>query len=88
MTSRFPILLYHHIREYENMLHPLAKSLSVSPEEFAIQMRYLHEHNWKTITPSEIQKKVPCKTLVITFDDGYYDVYKNAFPAMKEYGYF
>ena len=45
--------------------------------------------NWyHSITTKDIVKNsVPCKSVMITFDDGYYDVYKNAFPLMKEVNY-
>ncbi len=30
---------------------------------------------------------VPCKSFLITFDDGYYDIYKYAAPILKKYNY-
>lgn len=83
-----PILLYHHIRNYSILQNPIAKSLSVSPEEFEKQIKYFHKNGWQTTTLEKIKNnKVPCKTFIISFDDGYYDVYKNAYPVLKKYGY-
>ena len=31
------------------------------------------------------ERSIPKNTIVVTFDDGYNDVYKNAFPTLKNY---
>lgn len=88
ITSHFPILMYHHIREYDDFSDIAAKNLSVSPEEFHEQLNYLAKNGYHSITTKDITKNtVPCKSVMITFDDGYYDVYKNAFPLMNEVKY-
>jgi len=88
ITSHFPILMYHHIREYDEFSDMAAKNLSVSPGEFKEQLNYLAKNWYHSITTKDIVKNsVPCKSVMITFDDGYYDVYKNAFPLMKEVNY-
>ncbi len=87
-TSEFPTLLYHHIREYSSLIDEEAKNLSVSPEEFEKQMQYLHKNQFTAITSKDIiHNTVPCKSVMITFDDGYYDVYTRAYPIMKKYNY-
>lgn len=86
-TTEFTTLMYHHIREYSN-LDVAAKNISVSPEEFDMQMKYLSENGYTPITSSDIRNgTVPCKSIMITFDDGYHDVFTHAYPAMKRYGY-
>ena len=48
---------------------------------------------WKTITMGELGDDLRLgitpepKTFVITFDDGYEDGYKNAFPALLSHGF-
>ena len=80
--------MYHHIREYNDLGDINAKNLSVSPAEFKEQINYLTKNGYHTITSRDILKNtVPCKSIMITFDDGYYDVYKNAFPIMKDVNY-
>ncbi len=66
-------------------------SLSVPPEDFDRQMRYLKDAGYETITPQELQDALSGKTelpqhpVLITFDDGYLDNYTNAYPILKKY---
>lgn len=87
-SNHFPILMYHHIRDYQKIPKKAAQDISVSPKEFQAQLEYLHTTGYKTITSKDIiDNSVPCKSIMITFDDGYYDVYENAFPIMSQYNY-
>ena len=67
-------------------------SLSVKPEDFERQMKYLAEHNFHSITPRELYAalvggaELPENPVLITFDDGYMDNYTNAYPILKKYG--
>lgn len=86
-ASDFTTLMYHHIREYDD-LSAEAYNISVSPKEFEEQMKYLHDNKYKVITSHDIfDNTVPCKSVMITFDDGYYDVLTQAYPIMKKYTY-
>ncbi len=86
-TTEFTTLMYHHVREYDT-LSPEAKNISVSPEEFKAQMEFLHENKYQAITSHNIHEgTVPCKSVMITFDDGYYDVFTHAYPIMQKYNY-
>lgn len=68
-------------------------SLSVRPEDFDKQMAYLKNNNYHIITPDDLYdnlehgKELPSNPVVITFDDGYEDNYKNAYPILKKYGF-
>lgn len=80
--------MYHHIRNYQNLTSKAAQDISVSPQEFDAQLNYLHASGYNTITSQDIvDNTVPCKSVMITFDDGYFDVYQNAFPIMRKYNY-
>jgi len=65
--------------------------LAVSPETFQRQMRFLKEHRYNVLSLESLaplikeKKKIPARTLAITFDDGYKDNYKYAFPILKKY---
>lgn len=79
-----PILMYHSIYDDPK------SSLSVAPENFSKQMKFLAENEYSVITLDELVsgiesgRKFPGKTVVITFDDGMKDNYLNAFPALVE----
>lgn len=81
-----PILMYHHIDQRGE-----TSSLSVSPENFRRQMRFLSQHNYNVISLTELiqarrkLKVLSRKTVVITFDDGYADNYLTAYPVLKQY---
>ena len=68
-------------------------SLSVLPEDFDAQMKYLKENNYHTITPDELYEslsgnyELPENPVLITFDDGYADNYQNAYPILRKYGF-
>lgn len=88
-----PILMYHSIsEEAETGVHPYYRT-STSPQEFALQMKCLHENGYRTASLTEIvsqlrgQAAVADKRVVITFDDGYRDFYHQAFPALSQYGF-
>jgi len=81
-----PILMYHRIDEQGR-----DSSLSVSPENFYQQMRFLSRCNYNVISLEtlvnaiEQDKKLPRNSVVITFDDGYIDNFHSAYPVLKKY---
>jgi len=81
-----PVLMYHSI-DYKDRI----TKLSLSPESFERQMRFLHERHYnvlpleKVIPYIEKKEKAPPRTAAITFDDGYYNNYKYAYPVLKKY---
>ncbi|MCE5197195.1 MAG: polysaccharide deacetylase family protein [Negativicutes bacterium] len=83
--TSIPIFMYHEIGTGSN-------SLYVSAENFRAQMEYLSDNGYHTATMSAAQemlasKKIPAKTVVLTFDDGYASFYKQAWPIMKEFDF-
>ncbi|MFH1782214.1 MAG: polysaccharide deacetylase family protein [Candidatus Omnitrophota bacterium] len=81
-----PILMYHNI---DNNAH--ISRLSVTPYSFQRQMAFLKRHGYNVVSLPELadlvkKKKIPYKTVSITFDDGYENNYKNAYPVLKKYG--
>lgn len=68
------------------------KDLWVSPERFRAQIKYLLDHGYTTLFFSDLKKafdsgsRLPGKSVLITFDDGYENNYTQAWPILKELG--
>ena len=84
------VLMYHHIYKYDNTCD-LDKELYVEPEKFAKQIDFLLKHKYTPISLEELSKsyqygsfKLPKKSVLITFDDGWLDNYTKAFPILRE----
>lgn len=60
-------------------------SLFVSPGEFERQIKALCDAGYRSVFADEFGE-YSYKTAAITFDDGYENVYANAFPILKKYG--
>ncbi len=76
-----PILLYHHIDDKPG-------SLYVGTGTFAAQMDYLVANGYTSLTLPEVVSDLvsgqfPAKPVVLTFDDGYRDMYNNAYPILR-----
>jgi peptidoglycan/xylan/chitin deacetylase (PgdA/CDA1 family) len=84
--------MYHRIDRLRPSLPAITRSLTVTPADFAAQMRWLHAHGFHAITQQQLfaaleqGKRLPAKPVVITFDDGYRDVLANAAPVLKRLG--
>lgn len=81
-----PILTYHSVDGSRS-------SISVNPSTFRTQMFYLRGHGFTTIDLIEYINNLksgipfPEKSFVLTFDDGFYNIYRNAFPILNELGF-
>ncbi len=81
------ILQYHHVSENT------PASTSVTPQQFKIQLQYLHEHNFTIVPLSKLvdaiksKKKLADKTVAITFDDAFLDILINAKPILDSFDY-
>jgi len=86
-----PVLNYHAIDNTGNMLP--SRNVSVSLTAFKEQMEWLYNEGYKTVTDTElkallIEGKSPTgKMVLITFDDGYYSLYKYALEILSGYGF-
>lgn len=72
-------LLYHRIESLETV-----SSLVVTEQNFEDQLCYIKE-NFEVLKADESWNGVNKKSVVLTFDDGYVDFYRNAYPLLKKY---
>lgn len=81
-----PILTYHAIGNEKG-------NLFVTFESFSKQMEYIKRNGYEVITLDELVKNIQSKKrfkrneVVITFDDGYQDNYKYAYPVLKKFSF-
>lgn len=87
------ILVYHKITNFE------WGGTWVTPHQFESQMHYLYQNGYKTINPFHLTGKMPVlpfggtgfqpvkKKVLITFDDGYENIYTYAYPLLRKYGF-
>ncbi len=93
VVLRIPILMYHHVGPLPGKPDALRKDLTVSSEDFEMQLAWLKAQGYESITLSDLQlffqKKfsMPSKPVIFTFDDGYDDVFAYAQPLLKKYGF-
>jgi peptidoglycan/xylan/chitin deacetylase (PgdA/CDA1 family) len=84
-----PILLFHHVVPYNSS----GTEYAVTVDQFSRQMKWLKELGFHTIKVADMVeaihegKLLPNKPVIITFDDGFRDVYDNAFPILEEVGF-
>lgn len=83
IEANIPIFMYHWIKD-DTGDYPYPENM-VKIDELKKQMEYLKENNYDVIFTSEINKVQHYKKpVVLTFDDGWQDVYNIAFPYAKE----
>ncbi len=84
--------MYHYISIPPDLGDGLRVDLSVLPDHFDAQMKWLAESNYHTITLTDLYyylavgTPLPENPIILTFDDGYVDHYENAFPILQKHG--
>ena len=87
-TITLPILMYHLIGPISPDEPPITQRLTVTPDDFAAQMRWLKRNGFHAVSQEqafaalEHGARLPAHPIMITFDDGYRDVWANALPVL------
>jgi len=90
-TNLLRVLTYHRIARAADIASFAPGLVSATPDEFARQMRHVRER-CHAVSIEEVldafrgQKTLPPRAVLITFDDGYRDFARFAWPTLKEYG--
>jgi peptidoglycan/xylan/chitin deacetylase (PgdA/CDA1 family) len=91
-TSDFTVLMYHQVIDEEDTnRNPPQAGMAVSIRTFRKQMVFLKKHYRVILLENLCQslkrgEGISARTVVITFDDGWKDNYRLAYPALKEEG--
>jgi peptidoglycan/xylan/chitin deacetylase (PgdA/CDA1 family) len=93
-TLTLPILMYHYVRTPPSAYSDLmGYKLSVSPEDFTTQMDWLAANRYQPVDFNDVRAyfagaaPLPSNPVVITFDDGYRDLYSAAFPILAAHNF-
>lgn len=85
-NNQFLVLCYHSVPErYQG------DPMSISTTRLVEQLEWLREQGYRAIDLNQVlaakagKAKLPAKSFLVTFDDGYEDFYTNVFPLLKLY---
>ncbi|HWZ20386.1 MAG TPA: polysaccharide deacetylase family protein [Ktedonobacteraceae bacterium] len=87
-----PIFMYHHVSNLP-VRNYLDYGLTVTTTNFNYQLDWLQQQGYHSITQTELfdalyyGKVLPTHPMILTFDDGYEDVYTDALPALLAHHY-
>jgi peptidoglycan/xylan/chitin deacetylase (PgdA/CDA1 family) len=88
-----PILMYHHVSDLPPDANATVKNLTVAPDAFRAEMQYLKDGSYNVISLYALYDaltngvSLPAKPVILTFDDGYADAYRNVFPILSQFGF-
>lgn len=80
-----PIIMYHQVKN-----NSFGKDV-ISPYEFESDLKYLADNDYHTITMSQLidyvygENELPNNPIILSFDDGYLNTYKNVYPLLRKY---
>jgi peptidoglycan/xylan/chitin deacetylase (PgdA/CDA1 family) len=87
----FPVVVMYHRVDVSAPSDPISARLTVSPTQFAAELRSLHRSGFRTIGIGELvrdltARRSPEHAVLLTFDDGYSDQFTYAFPILQRFG--
>ncbi len=83
-----PVAMYHSVTDQGES----PGEYVISPSMLEKDLQYLSQHGYETVVVGDLVSHVekgtplPEKPVMLTFDDGYYNNYCNAYPLLKQYG--
>lgn len=87
--DKIAILTYHDV--VDTIEGDPKATVNISVKKFEEQIKWLKKHNYKSISMDEFynwktkRKKIPRKSVLITFDDGWKSFYTKAIPILEKY---
>lgn len=93
-VDEIPIIGYHHLALKEDKERYFKNNMWVnSVDSFEAQMKLLHDEGYHSVTLDDLylwrmgKKKLPKKSICITFDDGFQSSIRYADPILEKYGF-
>lgn len=90
-TFRVPILMYHYVEYVKDKRDTIRQSLDILPNIFDKQLSTLVNAGYTFMTASELadvldgKSALPPKPILLTFDDGHWDLYTDVLPILEKY---
>jgi peptidoglycan/xylan/chitin deacetylase (PgdA/CDA1 family) len=91
-SLRVPILVYHSVMPHHPGQTAEQRVLNVDDSVFVTQMRYLVDGGYHVVSFAALvdalegRDTIPNRSVVITFDDGWENQYRHAFPILRHFG--
>lgn len=86
-----PILMYHYVEPMRDVHDKMRIALTTPPSVFKKQVATLAEAGYTFLTPRVIPEvlsgavKLSEKSVILSFDDGYEDLFSNVYPVLSSY---
>ena len=92
-SVRIPIFIYHSVRPYSTAIDPdELKAYEITPALFDKELQYLEDNGYTTLSMDQVEAYINAgalpdglKPVVLTFDDGWHNQYKYAFPLLVKH---
>jgi peptidoglycan/xylan/chitin deacetylase (PgdA/CDA1 family) len=87
----FPAVVMYHRVDASAPGDTMSQRLTISPDQFAAELRAIRRMGLHTIGIDELvrdvtRREIPANAVLLTFDDGYDDQYGFAFPILRRFG--
>lgn len=93
-AERIPVTCFHRVVSDSLKKSKFSKYEWVAAvSDFESQMKYLYENHYNTLSLDEFyawhqgKRKLPARSVVLTFDDGDYEFYHIVYPILKKYNF-
>ncbi len=90
-TLRVPILMYHYVEYVQDKKDTIRQTLNINPNVFDEEMKTLVNAGYTFMTARELgavidgRARLPKNPILITFDDGHWDLDTVILPILKKY---